>query len=75
VAEVIGRGQALGIVRTDLPADLLLALVMAVDDVHDQWLLQQWPNRDSMALEALVQRMVDVWRRLLEPSNRSEESS
>ena len=75
VAEVIGRGQALGIVRTDLPADLLLALVMAVDDVHDQWLLQQWPNTDTTALEALVQRMVDVWRRLLEPSNRSEESS
>jgi len=73
VAELISRGQALGVVRTDLPADLLLALIVAVDDVHDQWLLQQWHDTDTVVLEAPVQRMVDVWRRLLEPANEPKE--
>lgn len=73
VAELIGRGQALGVVRTDLPAGLLLALIIAVDDVHDQWLLQQWHDVDPVAPEATVQHMVDVWRRLLEPANEPSE--
>ena len=69
VAELISSGQTLGLVRTDLPADLLLALVMAVDDVYDQWWLQQWRDADNIELEALVQRLVDMWRRLLVPAN------
>ena len=72
VAELISRGQALGVVRTDLPADLLLALVIAVDDVYDHWCLQQWRDRNVVALETLVQRMVDVWRRLLEPITKEQ---
>lgn len=67
VADLIGQGRALGVIRTDLPADLLLALVMAIDDAHDHWLLGQWHNADVTEVETAVRRIVDVWRRLLAP--------
>ncbi|HEX6386019.1 MAG TPA: TetR/AcrR family transcriptional regulator [Anaerolineae bacterium] len=69
LADLIHKGQTLGVVRTDLPADLLLPLVTAVDDVHDQWLLQHWEDVDHLQIESMVQRMVNLWRRLLEPSH------
>jgi AcrR family transcriptional regulator len=59
------RGQELGVIRTDLPDDLLLAWVRAVDDAHDRWVLDHWHELDRDALSAAAERMVDGLRRLV----------
>jgi AcrR family transcriptional regulator len=59
------RGQELGVIRTDLPDDLLMAWVRAVDDAHDRWVLEHWQELDRDALSAAAERMVDGLRRLV----------
>lgn len=62
---LIRRGRELGVVRDDLPEDLLIALVMALDETHDRWLLAQLDDPDSNALDTAAERMVNLLRRLL----------
>jgi hypothetical protein len=57
----------LGVVRDDLPEDLLLALVVAVDDAHDRWLYAQWAELSTADLEDAAIRASDTLRRLLRP--------
>lgn len=65
---LIRRGRELGIVRTDLPEDLLISLVMALDETHDRWLLAQLDDPASTALETAAERMVNLLQRLLAPA-------
>ena len=62
---LLKRGQILGIVRTDLPDDLLMAWVRAVDDASDRWILEHWDELDLAALQAAAERVVDGIRRLI----------
>jgi AcrR family transcriptional regulator len=64
---LLHKGQALGVVRTDLPADLLAALFIAVDDVSDRWLLQQWQEMDEAQIKEVVHKVVMGLSRLLAP--------
>ncbi len=64
---LLRRGQELGLVRDDLPQDLLLALVIAVDDAHDRWLYAHWSEFSAADLEAAALRAADNLRRLLTP--------
>jgi AcrR family transcriptional regulator len=59
------RGQELGLIRADLPDDLLHSWIRAVDDAHDRWVLAHWDDLDSEALSAAADRMVDALQRLL----------
>ncbi len=61
------RGQAVGAVRTDLPDDLLFALIPAVDDVSDKWLLDHRSELRREDLDAIADRATDLLRRLLAP--------
>jgi AcrR family transcriptional regulator len=65
LARLLKRGQELGVLRTDLPDDLLMAWVRAVDDTHDRWILEHWAELDNDALSAAVDRVVDGLRRLV----------
>jgi AcrR family transcriptional regulator len=67
LVELLRRGQELGLVRDDLPQDLLLALVIALDDAHDQWLYAHWSEFSAADLEEAAQRAADNLRRLLSP--------
>ena len=42
--DVLQRGQELGAVRTDLPLELLMVLLSALDDAADGWLLDHWDD-------------------------------
>ncbi|HUY76270.1 MAG TPA: TetR/AcrR family transcriptional regulator, partial [Ktedonobacterales bacterium] len=42
VRALIQRGQALGVIRADLPDELLFAWLDALDDASDYWLLARW---------------------------------
>ncbi|MFC5503496.1 TetR/AcrR family transcriptional regulator [Lysinimonas soli] len=58
-------GQEIGAVRTDLPTDLLLALVMSLGQVIDIWLIRQPPA--SADLDRTVRTLIDVIRRAVAP--------
>ena len=65
LARLLTRGQELGVIRTDLPDDLLMAWVLAVDDANDRWVLDNWDRLDSESLSAAADRVVDGLRRLV----------
>lgn len=62
---VVGRAQAAGLVRDDLPVDLLMAMVGALDGAIDLWLLD---HPDALDRDpSLPARTFGVLRGLLEP--------
>jgi len=67
LAKLFQRGHELGVIRTDLPDELLLQLVVAVDEVHDRWLFDHWSALSPADLEQSAVRIVDTLRRLLSP--------
>ncbi|MFN8374693.1 MAG: TetR/AcrR family transcriptional regulator [Anaerolineae bacterium] len=64
---LLNHGQQLGVVRSDLPEELLLGLIFAVDDTADEWFLQHWQSLSSAELERMVAQTIDLVRRLLLP--------
>lgn len=67
--QLIKQGQAVGAVRTDLPTELLVALVTAVDDAGDAWMIE---NVDMSAVDQMghyASIFTDLLRRLLEPGD------
>ena len=65
LARLLKRGQDLGVVRTDLPDDLLMGWVLAIDDANDLWILNNWKTLDEEALSGAADRVVDGLRRLI----------
>jgi AcrR family transcriptional regulator len=51
VMRLIKRGQEIGVIRTDVPDDLLLAWLLALDQASDHWLVNHWEDldRDTVA--------------------------
>jgi len=69
LVKILRRGQELGLVRDDLPEDLLLSLMIAVDDAHDQWLIANWARFSPDDLEAAANRSTELLGRLLAPAS------
>ena len=67
LVQLLRHGRELGVIRDDLPEKLLLALVVAVDDAHDQWLYAHWAELSTADLEQAAVRSSDNLRRLLTP--------
>jgi AcrR family transcriptional regulator len=65
LVQLLRHGRELGVIRTDLPEELLLSLVVAVDDAHDQWLYAHWAELSTAELEEAAVRSSDTLRRLL----------
>lgn len=67
---LLQRGQALGVVRRDLPFELLLTLVGSVDEAYDNWLLAAWAGSAAAdpPLETAVATIVHLLQRLLAPT-------
>ena len=68
LVQLLRRGQELGVIRTDLPEELLLALVVAIDMAHDRWLYAHWSELSQADLEKAAIRIGDTLRRLLTPA-------
>ena len=64
---LLARGRELGVIRDDVPEELLGAWVRAVDGAGDKWLLAHWERLDDAALGQHAERVVDAMRRLLTP--------
>jgi AcrR family transcriptional regulator len=59
--KLLRRGKELGLIRQDLPDELLANLVQSVDDAHDRWLLGQSPEDPGAAakrITCLLQRLL-----------------
>lgn len=68
LARLLKRGQELGVVRTDLPDDLLMAWVRGLDDANDRWVLDHWNDFTRETLTEAADRVVDGLQRLISPS-------
>jgi AcrR family transcriptional regulator len=68
LSAVLARGQELGAVRRDLPAGLLLAVLTAIDQASDHWLVDQEDQLDPVARDRLLREIFDLSRRIAEPS-------
>jgi AcrR family transcriptional regulator len=64
---LIKRGQDLGLIRTDLPDDLIVAWLFALDQASDQWLMAHWEHVDRAALAQLSDQTVAALSRMLAP--------
>jgi AcrR family transcriptional regulator len=66
---LIQRGQDLGLIRTDLPQDLLAAWFRAIDGASDDWLLAQLDHLDQGTIVQMSQHtMTAICRALAPPS-------
>ncbi len=60
------RGRALGVVRTDLPPDLLVDIYVAADEAGDRWMMRHWKELSGPAKVALVEARFDLVRDMLD---------
>jgi TetR/AcrR family transcriptional regulator len=63
----VARGQQVGAVRRDLPDDLLLGLLEAVDDAGDHWFAMHFEELAEDDLRGMQRSFFDLYRRILEP--------
>jgi AcrR family transcriptional regulator len=67
VTALLHRGQALGVVRSDLPDALLFAWLEGLDRASDDWLLAHWTDLDPEAIGRVSDEVVEAMRRALAP--------
>jgi hypothetical protein len=66
---LIEKGQVLGLIRTDLPADLLQAWFRAIDGASDDWLLAHLDQQSEETIRAVAERTMTAIQRALAPPN------
>jgi len=64
-AEVLGRGQEIGVVRTDIPLSYLAEVTLALGETGDRWLLSHWEAIGGSERERLVGLQLEMLRRIL----------
>lgn len=65
VTLIIERGQALGVVRTDLPQSLLIDSTMSLLESLDRWVVAHWSQLEEAEKDAMPQKHIALFRRLL----------
>jgi hypothetical protein len=66
---IIDRGQTLGVVRTDLPTDLLVEIAMGADEGGDRWMMEHWESFTPEELRRIVDGRVDLLHDMLDKEN------
>jgi AcrR family transcriptional regulator len=69
VLGMLRRGQALGVVRADLPEELLLAWLQALDRSGDDWLLAHWDALTPDDIARLADHTSAAMRRAVTPDD------
>lgn len=65
VTLIIERGQALGVVRTDLPKSLLIDSTMSLLESLDRWVVAHWNQLEGPEKDAMPQKHMALFRDLL----------
>lgn len=66
-AHLIRRGQEVGAVRSDLPAELLQVMLVGADEAGDRWMVEHWDQIDEKENERIFKEVFSIFRRMLEP--------
>lgn len=67
--DILSRGQELGVVRTDLPLDLLVEITMAMDEAADRWQAEHAQDYTEEELRAVMYARMDLLRDSLDAEN------
>jgi len=67
IAALFRKGQQLGLVRADLPDELLFALLFALDGAVDRWVMAHIDAMSDAELDDLLARLFATLRRVLAP--------
>jgi AcrR family transcriptional regulator len=63
---IIHRGQVLGVIRTDLPLELLVEITMGADMGGDHWMMEHWDDFSDEEMKKIVDARVDLLRDMLD---------
>ena len=63
----VARGQELGLIRDDVPDELLFDWKVALDSASDHWLLARWECLDREAIARVSEQTVEAMRCVLAP--------
>ena len=66
---ILKRGQALDLIRTDLPIDLLVAIVIGADRGGDRWMVEHWEDLGEEEALRIADARVDLLRDMLAKEN------
>jgi AcrR family transcriptional regulator len=69
MSALIEKGQSLGLIRTDLPSDLLQAWFRAIDGTSDDWLLAHLDQQDEKTLRAVAEQTMRAIQQALAAPN------
>ncbi len=64
---LVRRGQEVGVVRRDVPEDLVVDVLQGVDAAFDAWLLRKLGDLPQDEISDMGARVLDMVRRLLAP--------
>lgn len=67
MVKMLHRGQQLGVVRADMPDELLLAMLNGMDRGSDDWFIEHWDTLTRDEIAALTLRVGDIVRRAFSP--------
>ena len=67
VGIILARGQALGIIRTDLPDSLLINSTMGLLESLDRWTVEHWDELTAVQRDELPAVHIGLFRDLLAP--------
>jgi AcrR family transcriptional regulator len=67
---LLRRGQQLGLVRTDLPEEFLIAMVTACDQAADHWLVDHWDELGGEEVYRLSRCVLEMLRASLAPPSK-----
>lgn len=60
IDRMLARGQELGVVRDDLPRDLVASILIAAAEAADRWTVQHWTEISSDELPALSEILFSI---------------
>jgi hypothetical protein len=62
---IIKRGQEFGLIRKDLPDELLLAWFKGIDGATDEWLLQHVDELDDQSFLLIIDLAIDTIKKAI----------
>lgn len=65
--KMLVHGQAIGAVRTDMPAPVLVQLAMAIDQPFDHWVYSQWDTHDEAGRRRMFRVGLENFHRMFLP--------
>ena len=64
IEDILKRGQALGVVRTDLPHSLMIASIMGLGEALDRWTVDSWEDFSQEEMLDLIGVQMGMLERL-----------